>query len=414
MRNVMTQPSNEYGRADEQGNVYLKTSSGEVKVGQYAAGEPAEGLAFFTKRFADLKTEAELALSRLTGGKGSFDGINALVEKLKASITTPNALGPIHELEELAAKLSVALEEQKVVAAARKAELKAAALKRREEITELAESLAKSNAWKSTSEQFKNMLDEWKKLSSYDRAKEQELWKKFSSARSSFDKARRAHFANLDKVRGEANEAKAALIKKATDLSESKEWAATTTAFKKLMDDWKKLPRAAKAEEEKLWKSFKESQDKFFAARNAANSERDESLKGNLAVKEELAKLAEAILPVKNVEAAKSALREIQEKWEKVGHVPKADRDKIERRLKAVEDEVRKHVEEVWRKSKPEVIQRANSLVSSFENSLAKLEKQISDALAKGDERKANDLKKQQAQTEALLDAAKSSQSDLK
>lgn len=410
----MTQPSNEYGRADEQGNVYLKTSSGEVKVGQYAAGEPAEGLAFFTKRFADLKTEAELALSRLTGGKGSFDGINALVEKLKASITTPNALGPIHELEELAAKLSVALEEQKVVAAARKAELKAAALKRREEITELAESLAKSNAWKSTSEQFKNMLDEWKKLSSYDRAKEQELWKKFSSARSSFDKARRAHFANLDKVRGEANEAKAALIKKATDLSESKEWAATTTAFKKLMDDWKKLPRAAKAEEEKLWKSFKESQDKFFAARNAANSERDESLKGNLAVKEELAKLAEAILPVKNVEAAKSALREIQEKWEKVGHVPKADRDKIERRLKAVEDEVRKHVEEVWRKSKPEVIQRANSLVSSFENSLAKLEKQISDALAKGDERKANDLKKQQAQTEALLDAAKSSQSDLK
>lgn len=410
----MTQPSNEYGRADEQGNVYLKTSSGEVKVGQYAAGEPAEGLAFFTKRFADLKTEAELALSRLTGGKGSFDGINALVEKLKASITTPNALGPIHELEELAAKLSVALEEQKVVAAARKAELKAAALKRREEITELAESLAKSNAWKSTSEQFKNMLDEWKKLSSYDRAKEQELWKKFSSARSSFDKARRAHFANLDKVRGEANEAKAALIKKATDLSESKEWAATTTAFKKLMDDWKKLPRAAKAEEEKLWKSFKESQDKFFAARNAANSERDESLKGNLAVKEELAKLAEAILPVKNVEAAKSALREIQEKWEKAGHVPKADRDKIERRLKAVEDEVRKHVEEVWRKSKPEVIQRANSLVSSFENSLAKLEKQISDALAKGDERKANDLKKQQAQTEALLDAAKSSQSDLK
>lgn len=410
----MTQPSNEYGRADEQGNVYLKTSSGEVKVGQYAAGEPAEGLAFFTKRFADLKTEAELALSRLSGGKGSFDGINALVEKLKASITTPNALGPIHELEELAAKLSVALEEQKVVAAARKAELKAAALKRREEITELAESLAKSNAWKSTSEQFKNMLDEWKKLSSYDRAKEQELWKKFSSARSSFDKARRAHFANLDKVRGEANEAKAALIKKATDLSESKEWAATTTAFKKLMDDWKKLPRAAKAEEEKLWKSFKESQDKFFAARNAANSERDESLKGNLAVKEELAKLAEAILPVKNVEAAKSALREIQEKWEKAGHVPKADRDKIERRLKAVEDEVRKHVEEVWRKSKPEVIQRANSLVSSFENSLAKLEKQISDALAKGDERKANDLKKQQAQTEALLDAAKSSQSDLK
>ena len=257
------------------------------------------------------------------------------------------------------------------------------------------------------------MLDEWKKLSTYDRAKEQELWKKFSAARSSFDKARRAHFANLDKVRSEANEAKNALIKKASTLADSQDWAATTTAFKKLLDEWKKLPRAAKNEEEKLWKKFKEAQDKFFAARNAANSERDESLKGNLAVKEDLAKLAEAILPVKNVEAAKSALRDIQEKWEKAGHVPRADRDKIERRLKKVEDEVRKHVEEIWRKSKPEVIERANSLVSSFENSLAKLEKQITDALAKGDDRKATDLKKQQAQTQALLDAAKSSQSDL-
>lgn len=409
----MTETSNEYGRADEQGNVFLKTSEGEVKVGQYAAGDPSEGLAFFTKRFADLKTEAELALKRLTDGKGSFDAINGLVEKLKATITSPNALGPIHELEELAGKLGVALEEQKVVAAARKAELKEAALKRREEIAELAQSLANSNAWKSSSEQFKNMLDEWKKLSSYDRAKEQELWKKFSTARSSFDKARRAHFANLDKVRGEANEAKNAIIKKAASLSESQEWAATTTAFKKLMDDWKKLPRAAKNEEEKLWKKFKEAQDKFFDARNAANSERDESLKGNLVVKEELAKLAEAILPVKNVEAAKAALRDIQEKWEKAGHVPRADRDKIERRLKKVEDEVRKHVEEIWRKSKPEVIERANSLVSSFENSLAKLEKQIADALAKGDDRKATDLKKQQTQTQALLEAAKSSQSDL-
>ena len=409
----MTETSNEYGRADEQGNVFLKTSEGEVKVGQYAAGDPAEGLAFFTKRFADLKTEAELALTRLTDGKGSFDAINGLVEKLKATITTPNALGPINELEELASKLGVALEEQKVVAAARKAQLKEAALKRREEIADLAQSLANSNAWKSSSEQFKNMLDEWKKLSTYDRAKEQELWKKFSSARSTFDKARRAHFANLDKVRGEANEAKNALIKKASTLADSQDWAATTTAFKKLMDDWKKLPRAAKNEEEKLWKNFKEAQDKFFDARNAANSERDESLKGNLAVKEELAKLAEAILPVKNVEAAKSALREIQEKWEKAGHVPRADRDKIERRLKKVEDEVRKHVEEIWRKSKPEVIERANSLVTSFENSLAKLEKQITEALAKGDDRKAADLKKQQAQTQALLDAAKSSQSDL-
>jgi hypothetical protein len=404
---------NDFGRADEQGNVYLKTSEGEIKVGQYAAGEPAEGLAFFTKRFTDLKNEAELTLSRLSAGKGSFDAVKTLVERLQSSIANPNALGPISELEEYVQKLESVLAEQKKIATVKKAELKAEALKRRQEITDLAESLANSTTWKSSSEQFKNLLDEWKKLSSFDRAKEQELWKRFSSARSTFDKARRTHFSNLDQVRNDANAAKVALIKKASELADTKEWATTTSAFKKLMDEWKKLPRAGKAEEEKLWKSFKEAQDRFFTARNEANSERDVLLKANLLAKEELAKLAESILPVKNVETAKTALREIQEKWEKIGHVPKNDKDKIERRLKAVEDEVRKHVEEIWRKSKPEVIDRANTLVTSFENSLAKLEKQISEALQKGDSKKAEDLKKQQEQATQLLAAAKSSASEL-
>ncbi len=406
--------SNEYGRADEQGNVFLNTPNGEVKVGQYAAGDPAEGLAFFTKRFVDLKTEASLALTRLTEGKGSFDAINSLIERLKNTVTNPNALGPISELDELATKLSVVLEEQKQQAQVKKAALKEQALKRREEIAALAQSLAKSNSWKSTSEQFKSLLDEWKKLASFDRAKEQELWKQFSSARSSFDKARRAHFANLDKARGEANEAKTKLIKKANELADSKEWATTTAAFKKLMTEWKNLPRAAKAEEEKLWNSFKAAQDRFFEARNAANSERDVELKANLSVKQELAKLAEQILPIKNVDEAKAALREIQEKWEKAGHVPKADRDKIERRLKAVEDEVRKHVEDIWRKTKPEVIERANVLVSSFEKTLAKIEADIALALAKGDDKKAADLKAQQEKTKELLSAAQSGASELK
>ncbi len=410
---MSSETSNEFGRADEQGNVFLNTPNGEVKVGQFAAGDPAEGLAFFTKRFSDLKTEAELALTRLTDGKGSFEAISSLVDRLKVSIATPNALGPISDLEKLVNQLSLALEGQKVVAAAKKAQLKESTLKRRQEITDLAESLAKSNSWKVTSEQFKKLLDEWKTLGSYDRAKEQELWKRFSSARSAFDKARRSHFANLDQVRSEANAAKNALIKKATELADSKEWAATTTAYKKLLEDWKNLPRTAKSEEDKLWKAFKSAQDNFFKSRNAANSERDESLKGNLTVKEELANLAESLLPIKNVESAKAALRDIQEKWEKAGHVPRADRDKIERRLKKVEDEVRKHIEEVWRKSKPEVIERANSLVNTFEKSLEKIEKQISDALAKGDANKAEALKKQQEQAKSLLEAAKSSQNDL-
>jgi predicted choloylglycine hydrolase len=94
--------------------------------------------------------------------------------------------------------------------------------------------------------------------------------------------------------------------------------------------------------------------------------------------------------------------------------VPKNEKDKIERRLKAVEDEVRKHVEEIWRKTKPEVIDRANALVTTFEKTLAKIESDIAAALAKGDQKKADELTASQAKTQELLAAAKSSASELK
>jgi hypothetical protein len=228
-----------------------------------------------------------------------------------------------------------------------------------------------------------------------------------------FDKARRTHFAALDAARTEASGAKRAIIAKAAELAESTEWATTTTAFKKLMDDWKGLARAGKSEEEKLWSEFKAAQDKFFTTRNSANDARDEELTKNLVAKQELAVQAEALLPIKDLEATKVALRDIASKWESIGHVPRNDKERIERRLKKVEDEVRGMQEEIWRRSKPEVIDRANTLVTSFEASIAKLEASLANAEKSGDQAAVTKLQAQIEQAKALLDAARSGASQL-
>jgi mevalonate kinase len=101
-------------------------------------------------------------------------------------------------------------------------------------------------------------------------------------------------------------------------------------------------------------------------------------------------------------------LRDIQEAWEKAGHVPRNDKDKIERRLKAVEDAIRKVQEEHWHRSKPEVVDRANSLVTSFEASIAKLEKQKAAAVAAGKTGDVTKLDEQITQAQGLLAAARS------
>lgn len=405
--------TNEYGHVDEQGNVFLTTPDGPVKLGQYTVGDAKEALAFFSKRFDDLVAEIILTVSRLAEAKAPVESVNALIERIGKAIESPNMLGDIPSLNVYKDELSKLVEDQKKAIAERKAAAKVAALAKREELVAAAEALANSTSWKVTGEKFKEMLDEWKNVANVDRGKEQELWKRFSASRSVFDKARRNHFAALDATRSEATAAKKALIAKAAELADSTEWAATTTAFKKLMDDWKGLARAGKSEEEKLWKEFKSVQDKFFTNRNTVNEARDEEFGKNLTLKQELAAAAEALLPIIDLDAVKNSLREISEKWEKIGHVPRNDKEKIERRLKSVEDAVRRAQEEIWHRSKPEVIERANGFISSFEASVAKLEKGIADAKAA---KKAGDIKKleaQLAQTQALLDAARSGASKL-
>lgn len=405
--------SNEYGHVDEDGNVFLNSAEGPVKIAQYTVGDSAAGLAFFTKRFEDLVAEIELTVARLADGKASVESVKALMDRIAKTVESPNLLGSVSALTEHSAKLTVLLEEQKVKASEAKAAAKAAAIAKREELVTAAEALANSTAWKVTGEKYKELLDQWRTVPNVDRGIEQELWKRFSSARSVFDKARRTHFATLDAARTEASAAKKAIIEKAAELAQSTEWAATTTAFKKLMDDWKGLARAGKADEEKLWNEFKAAQDKFFTSRNSANDARDEELTKNLVAKQELAVQAEALLPITDLEAAKSALREIASKWESIGHVPRNDKERIERRLKKVEDEVRKMQEEIWRRSKPEVIDRANTLVTSFEASIAKLESSLAAAEKSGDKNSVTKLKEQLVQAKALLDAARSGASQL-
>lgn len=402
--------SNDFGYVDETGNVFLNGTPDPIKVGQYAAGDPSEGLAFFTKRYEDLLSEIELAATRLKDGKGNLDTVTALIERIEKSLAEPNLLGDMEKIRAGKETLLAGFAEKKAAAVTKKNEIKAAALARREELVALSESLEKSNAWKVTGEKYKELLAEWKKLPTTDRAKEQELWKRFSHARSGFDKARRAYFSTLDASRTQAVTAKQSLIEKAAELAESSDWAATTATYKKMMDEWKTLARAAKGEEEKLWTEFKAVQDKFFTNRNAANSVRDEEFTKNLDIKLELLKRAEALLPITSVEVAKSALRDIQETWEKAGHVPRNDKEKIERRLKAVEDAIRKVTEEQWHRTKPEVVQRANSLVTSFEASIAKLEKQLAAAKV-GEEAK---LAAQLIQAKELLAAARSGAETIK
>lgn len=405
--------ANDFGYIDGDKNAFVNSENGPIKVGSYPDVSAEEAFVFFTKRYTDLLTDVELTIARLQDGKGSIDGITAVTDRIQSAIDNPNLIGDLKHLAQAKQQIETLLEERKAANAARKAELKAEGLQKRTALVEVAEKLSDSKSWKATTEKFKELLEEWKALPHADKAVEQELWARFRKARSKFDKARKAHFDELNVVRTEAVAAKQSVIKKAQEIADSTEWATTANAFKRLMSEWKELPRAAKAKEEKLWVEFKSLQDRFFAAKAASEAVRDEELGANLVAKMALLEKAEALLPITDVDATKKALRDIQEQWEKIGHVPRDSKDQVERRLKAVESALRKLQDEQWHKSNPEVVQRANGLVLSFETSLEKLDNQIAAAKAAGKEADVAKLEAQRAQTSALLEAARAGAAQL-
>ncbi|MBN9327614.1 MAG: DUF349 domain-containing protein, partial [Cellulomonas sp.] len=326
--------------------------------------------------------------------------------KLTEELAAPAAVGDLVGLRERLDALRAVAAERRAAAEAERAAAREAAAAARTTLVEQAEKIAETDPsriqWRPAGEQLRELLDQWKEAQRsgprLDRATEEALWKRFSHARTTFDRERRHFFAELESRNAAAKGAKEALVAEAERLSASTEWGPTAGAFRDLMTQWKAAGRASRPVDDALWARFRAAQDAFFAARDAANQATDTEYQANLVVKEALLAEAEALLPVRNLGAAKAALRSVQERWEAAGKVPRGDVQRVEGRLRAVEQAVREADDAQWRRTNPETRARAEGAAAQLEQAIAGLEADLARARAKGDARA-------MAEAQAALDA---------
>jgi Domain of Unknown Function (DUF349) len=406
IRPAISQAS-QWGRVTEDGTVYLKAPEGEVLVGQYTVGTPQEGLTFYARKFDDLVVEVDILESRLKDSKVSADVAQAAVAKVRDSLATRSFVGDIATLETRCTAIDSLIAQQRETEKARKSALREESRQRREALATEAESLSTSTSWKSTTERFTAIVDEWKALPRGDRSSEQEMWKRLSSARTTFDKSRRAHFHELDAVRKDALSRKRELIASAQAAISTTDPKAGIKKFKDLMAEWKKAPRGSRADEDKLWKRFKAAQDEFFTKLKETEALEDTKLQENVPAKEALLVQAEALLPIegKDLKAVKRSLREIQVAWDKAGELPKADRARLDGKLKKVEDAIRLEDEKQWTSVNPEVVARAADTAHAFSEGLARYEQELAKARSAGDTAKVAELEASISNLRALLGA---------
>ena len=409
----------QWGRVDADGTVYVRTADGERPVGSYPGASPEEALAYFARKFDDLAAQITLLEQRIAAGHVSGPEAESGVARLRDAVAQSNAVGDLASLEGRLDALAPLAQAKKAEADKAKAEAKARSLAERAALVEEAETLSAVDTermpWKSTGDRLRVLFDEWKRLQKdarLDKHSEDELWKRFSHARTTFDRKRRQHFGALDEQRGQVKAAKEKLVAEAEALATSTDWGATAGAYRTLMDRWKAAGRASKKDDDELWARFRAAQDAFFAARTAASSVADAEFAANLEVKEALLVEAEALLPVGDVQAAKAALRGIQERWEAAGKVPRADLGRVEGRMRAVETAVRDAEQEKWRRSNPEARARAEAAVSQLETTIAGLREKLAKAQAAGDARRVTEHEQAIAAREEWLEQARKALED--
>lgn len=389
-----------FGRVDDDGTVWLVSSSGERVIGSWQAGDPEAAFAHFGRRFEDLSTEVALMEERLVSGTGDPRKIRANAAALAETLPTAAVLGDVDAIGNRLADIQARIDVYVVANRSRREEHRAAQTARKEALAVEAEDLAaNSTQWKIAGDRLRAILDEWKTITGLDRKVDDALWKRYSAARETFNRRRGSHFAELDRERSGVRQAKERLCERAEALSDSTDWAATSAEFRRLLTEWKAAGRASKDVDDALWRRFKGAQDSFFTARNAATAEKDAELRANAAAKEALLSEAEK-LDTSNHEAARAALRSIADRWDAIGKVPRERSADLERRLRAVEKKVREAGESDW--ADPQAQARAEQFRARAEQ----FEQQAAKAAAAGKTKEADEARANAEQWRQWADAA--------
>lgn len=402
-----------WGRVDADGTVYVRTATGERAVGAFPDVPAEQALALFVRKYDDLAAQVDLLAQRVATGRVSPTDGTASVDRLRSAIVDAAAVGDLDALARRLDEVAALVQARRVDEQAARARAREAAREAKEALVAEAEALADDDRWKTAGDRLRTLVEEWKAAPRLDRHTDDELWTRFRAARATFDRRRRAHFAEQEAAEQEVATRKEQIAREAETLATSAEWGPTAGRFRELMAAWKSAGRASRTDEARLWERFRSAQDTFFAARNEVFASRDAEQRENLAAKEALVTEAEALLPVTDLPTARALLRSIQDRWDQIGHVPRDDMERIEGRLRRVEQEVRAFGDKEWRRTDPAAQARAQDTVAALERSVGDLERQARDAAAQGNSKAATEAEEALAARRSWLEEARRTLADL-
>lgn len=213
-----------------------------------------------------------------------------------------------------------------------------------EKVEELGKAENKGAAdWEKRSKEIIDIQNEWKTIGFAPQKMNVKIFERFRAACDDFFGRKAEYFKVLKVTFSENIEKKKALVEKAQALADSTDWKATSDKLIALQKEWKTVGMVPKKLGDQLWQEFLGACNKFFEARNAAGAGQRNEEHANLEKKKGIIEQLKA-LAENAAEATKEKVQALTEEYNKVGHVPYKEKDKLYEAYHEVLDRIYKEL----------------------------------------------------------------------
>lgn len=210
----------------------------------------------------------------------------------------------------------------------------------------------KAKEWIAKTKELESLFEEWRAIGPVPRKFNQSVWDRFKQAYNQFYTNKNNYFKFLNNERAVNLKTKTELCEKAEELMNSIEWNKATKSILELQDQWKKSGPVHEKQSDKIWKRFRAACDTFFNRKAGHFEHQVNEQKENLTAKTALLTKLDELKSKDNVEEVLAEVKNIQAEWNRIGFVPMAQKEDMQKRynealnaiygaFKMVKDEMR-------------------------------------------------------------------------
>lgn len=183
--------------------------------------------------------------------------------------------------------------------------------------------------WNALTEKITALQAEWRTIGYAPQKMNTKIFERFRAACDKFFARKNEYIQSVRDNLKQNYTKKLELVEKAEELMNSTDWSATSEILVELQKQWRAIGTVPKKYSDQIWERFNKACDTFFAAKKEANKGAVSEQRANLEKKKAIVDELAAIVPEEFEGDLRAKLRAAQEEWNKIGHVPFKEKDKV-------------------------------------------------------------------------------------